>query len=171
MGVKVREKPAGSDTWWVMIDHDGRRKAKKVGTGKKGRELAEEVARKIGAKLILKEFDLGDPDENPATFADYSTVWINTVVPASCKPSTVSDYKGCLEKHVEPVFGRRPVAEITRMDVKTFLARKSRDGYAKDSLKRMRNVLSGPLSMAVDDRKIGENPAQRLGRGAILPSN
>jgi integrase len=31
MGVKVRERPHGSGIRWVYIDHQGKRKAKKVG--------------------------------------------------------------------------------------------------------------------------------------------
>jgi integrase len=53
MGVKVREKPPGSGVWWIFIDHNGKRKAKKVGCDKK---LALEAAKKIEAKLTLGIF-------------------------------------------------------------------------------------------------------------------
>ena len=43
MGVKVREKTKGSGVWWIFIDHQGRRKAKKIG---KDRRIALEVAKK-----------------------------------------------------------------------------------------------------------------------------
>ncbi|MBT3369001.1 MAG: hypothetical protein HN416_17800, partial [Nitrospina sp.] len=56
MGVKVRERPQGSGEWWVFIEHHGNRKAKKIGRDKK---LAKDVARKIEAKLILGDLDLG----------------------------------------------------------------------------------------------------------------
>jgi len=35
MGVKVRERPKGSGMFWVFIDHQGKRKAKKIGKNKK----------------------------------------------------------------------------------------------------------------------------------------
>ena len=35
MGVKVREKPKGSGVYWVFINHNGKRKSKKIGTDKK----------------------------------------------------------------------------------------------------------------------------------------
>lgn len=50
MGVKVREKPRGSGEWWLFIDHQGRRKSKKIGRDKR---LALEAARKIEARLVL----------------------------------------------------------------------------------------------------------------------
>ena len=34
MGVKVRERPKGSGIYWILIDHHGKRKAKKIGTDK-----------------------------------------------------------------------------------------------------------------------------------------
>jgi hypothetical protein len=49
MGVTVREKETGSGVWWVFIRHGGKRKSKKVGAKK----TAQEVAKKIEAKLVL----------------------------------------------------------------------------------------------------------------------
>jgi integrase len=54
MGVKVREKKKGSGVWWIFIDHQGRRKAKKVGKDKK---VAENIAKKVEAKLALGDKD------------------------------------------------------------------------------------------------------------------
>jgi len=48
MGVKVR-KPKGHTAWCVVIDHDGQRKSKSVGT----REAAERVKREIEARLAM----------------------------------------------------------------------------------------------------------------------
>jgi hypothetical protein len=55
MGVKIRERPAGSGIWWIFIDHQGTRKAKKVGKDKK---LAMEAAKKIEAKLALGDMGI-----------------------------------------------------------------------------------------------------------------
>ncbi|SPD73829.1 hypothetical protein PITCH_A200001 [uncultured Desulfobacterium sp.] len=54
MAVKIREKPNGSGVWWLFIDHQGKRKSKKVGDKK----TALEAARKIEAKLVLGDFNL-----------------------------------------------------------------------------------------------------------------
>lgn len=40
MGVKVKE---WKGAWWVFVDHQGRRKAKRAGPGPRGRKLAEAV--------------------------------------------------------------------------------------------------------------------------------
>ena len=44
MGVRVREKPKGSCIYWIFINHQGKRKSKKIGADEK---LANEVAEKI----------------------------------------------------------------------------------------------------------------------------
>ncbi len=40
MGVKVREKPPGSGIFWVFINHNSRRKSKKIGMDE---DLANEL--------------------------------------------------------------------------------------------------------------------------------
>ena len=52
MAVNVREKPKGSGQWWIFINHQGKRKSKKIG---KDKRLAREVAEKIKAKFVLNE--------------------------------------------------------------------------------------------------------------------
>lgn len=46
MGVTVRQKPKGSDIWWVFIHQNGHKRSKKIGT----KNLAEAVAERLRAK-------------------------------------------------------------------------------------------------------------------------
>ena len=101
MAVKVRERPKGSGTYWIYIDHQGARKAKKIG---KDKRLANEVAKKIEARLVLGDFNL-DHDQPSDLFSKYVDTWITVTVPATCKPSTESDYKGLLKNHIHRVAG------------------------------------------------------------------
>jgi integrase len=55
MGVKVRERPEGSGVYWVMIDHQGKRKSKKIG---KDKTTANKIAKKIEAKLVLGDLEM-----------------------------------------------------------------------------------------------------------------
>lgn len=160
MGVNVRQKPAGSGVYWVFINHDNKRKAKKIGRDKK---LAQEVARKIEARLVLGDLGFQNEDKAPK-LAVYAATWIKTTVPATCKPSTVTDYRGILKNHILPVFGKYPVTEIKRLMVKNFLMEKSNQGYGSSTVTHIKNVISGVLNLALDDEVIQTNPAQRLGR-------
>jgi hypothetical protein len=117
MGVTVRQKDKGKGKpWWLFIAHDGKRTSKRVGD----KSAAESVASKIRAKLQLGEF--GFDDEKPVpTFREYAESWIETTVRATCKASTVSDYRDLLRIHVLPVFGELKITDITKGKVKDFL--------------------------------------------------
>ena len=51
MGVRVREKVKGSGVWWLIIDHNGKRKTKRVGVGKAGKKAADLAAVQLQARL------------------------------------------------------------------------------------------------------------------------
>jgi integrase len=161
MGVKVRERPKGSGDWWVYIDHQGDRKAKKIGRDKR---IAFEVAKKIEAKLILGEMNLDKPDNKAPKFVEYAKTWIDVTVPATCKPSTVSSYKGLLDNHILPQFGPKPVNVINRLMVKNFLMGKYKSGHASSTVGHMKSAISGVLNLAVDDEVIPANPTHRIGK-------
>jgi integrase len=162
MAVKVRERPRGSGIYWIIIDHKGTRKAKKVGKNKK---LAQEAAEIIEAKLVLRDFGLLDENETETpTFGDYAQTWITVTVPATCKPSTLADYQSILDNHVLPVFRKMHVTEINRLMVKNFLMNKIKAGYAQSTVSHMKSAVSGILNLALDDEVIVANPALRLGK-------
>ena len=160
MGVKVREKPAGSGIWWVFVNHKGKRRSKKIGKDKKA---ARDFAKKFEARLVLGEFGFLESDESP-TFKAYADRWLNTVVPATCKESTQYDYKAILKNHVLSKFGAKPVSSIKRYDVKVFLMNMYKNGKAQSTVTHVKNVLGGVFNLAVDDEVITQNPAHRLGK-------
>jgi len=162
MGVKVREKPKNSRNWWIFIDHQGRRKAKKIGRDKR---VALEVAKKIEARLVLGELHLSKEPENQApSFEEYATTWMTFNVPATCKPSTEKDYRSIMDNHVLPAFGKKPVTDIKRMMIKSFLMGKIRSGFAASTVSHMKSCIGGTLNIAVDDGALAANPAHRLGK-------
>lgn len=159
MGVKVREKVKGSGEWWLFIDHNGKRKAKKVGNKK----AALEAAKMLEARLALGDMGFID-DEKVPSFGEYASMWIAVTVPATCKASTLTDYKSILDNHVRPAFGKLSIAEINRLMIKKFLQEKSMTGLASSTVSHMKSVISGTLNLAVDDEVITSNPAHRLGK-------
>jgi integrase len=161
MGVKVRERPTGSGIFWVFIDHQRKRKAKKIGRDKR---LALEVAKKIEAKLALVEFNIETKAESCPTFSEYAQRWISITVPASCKASTARDYQGLLGNYILPLFRDCRADEIKRSKVRDFLEKKINESFASCTVTHMKNVISGVLNLAIDDETISVNPAHRLGK-------
>lgn len=160
MGVLVKEKIKGSGEWWLFINHKGIRKSKRVGRDQK---KAIEVAKQVEAQLVLGDVGIIEQKLIP-TFAEYAKTWFDVVVPATCKYSTSVSYKGLLNNYALPVFGKKPVTEISRMDVKSFLMKKVNSGLASRTVTHLKNVIGGILNLALDDEAITVNPAHRLGK-------
>ncbi len=161
MAVKIRERPKGSGAWWVFIDHEGHRKAKKVGNKK----TAQAVAKQIEAKITLGEYTLSaKPKKADKTFEEYAEAWFKTTVPATCKLNTIRDYQNIYRVHVKPAFNEFKIKDITRGVIKDFLLEKANEGYARSTINHMKAVISGVLNKAVDDEMIPANPAHRLGK-------
>ncbi len=156
MGVKVKERPKGSGVWWIFMNHQGRRRARKVGDKKE----AIKIAKQLEAKLTL-----GDDSvvKRKKTFGEYAHDYINVLIPQVSKPKTIRAYKCCLHAHILPVFERKQINAITKLDVKRFLLFKLKDN-ADNSVRVMKAVMSGVFNMAIDDRAIDINPALQMGK-------
>lgn len=152
MSVAVREAVKGSGVWHIYISINGHRKAKKIGS----KRVAEEVAAKIRAKLLLGELDL-EP-KRVFNFADYAVLWLENYIKPVRRISTTERYAGILRKYVLPVFGKKPLNKINRADVKSFLLHIHKDGTSRSTLALCRDVLSGVLVQAIDDELITSNP-------------
>src|SRR4029077_6213022 len=87
------------------------------------RQLAELVKRQLEAKLALGDLGfLGQDQKTVPLFRDYAKNWLAGYAELECKPSTAYSYAQLLRLHVTPRFGDRRLTEITRDDVKLFLA-------------------------------------------------
>src|SRR5262252_4688752 len=118
MGVKVRQKDG---KWYVFINHHGQRKAKCVGESKRA---AEEVKRKLEAKLTLGDMGLLEPTPQPILFGDYAERWLTHYVTIACKPSSRRIMRGIVRNHLLPAFGSQALRNITRSQVKAFVLQK-----------------------------------------------
>jgi len=112
MGVKIRKR---GGKWYVFVNYHGRRKAKCVGGS---RELAEQVRRRLEAKLALG--DLGFLSEAPVlTLRQYSETWLKQYAELELKQSTVDFYQDYQRRYVFPRFGEMKLTAITRDDIKS----------------------------------------------------
>jgi len=159
MAVKVRERPKGSGEWWIFIDYRGKRKAKKIGKDKK---LALEMARKIEAKLTLGEFGITEERPKVPTFKECAEKWLYAYIKALRRQSTFERYQDILRRYILPVFGNKPIDEIKRGEIRELLLRLYHKGLSRSTVCLVRDVISGPLSFAVDEELIPVNPASGI---------
>ena len=157
MGVKVRERPAGSGVWWIFIDHQGKRKAKKVGDKK----TAIEAAKKIEARLTLGDVGIVEKGKTPV-FKEYAEQWLATYGATQLKYSTAESYASDLKNHICPFFGDKRLDQIKKTDVKQFIYERQQAGLSTSSVRNLLACFSSIINNALDDELILINPAQRL---------
>jgi integrase len=157
MGVKIRQK---GGKWYVFINHHGQRKAKCVGDSKRA---AEEVKRKLEAKLTLGEFIIADEHPPVPTLEQYAEQWLETYAKLNCKESTYVRYEGVLRNHLIPALGQTPLNSLTREAIKQLLVGK-RQTLTPSSVRNILTPLREMLRHAVDDEILPSNPAAQVGR-------
>jgi integrase len=156
MGVRIRQKDG---KWYVFINHQGRRKAKCVGD----KRAAEEVKRKLEAKLTLREFKLDEPPPLP-TVGAYVEGWLGTYAHIHCRETTADNYRRLLQHHVLPLIGEKRFDSVTREDIKAIIAAMIRKGLSKSTIANTMAPVREMFNHAIDDGVLVANPAARLGR-------
>lgn len=173
MSVKVKEKIPGSGIFWIFVDHQGMRRAKKVGP----EDLARKAARKIEAKLILGDLGFLTEKDSPCpTLKEYvngwqdpdgyHVGWMKRVAELRLKNSTRKGYQSILDKHVLPAFGNMRIDQISSRQVSDYIYKLFKTGLRSGTIKNIKNCLSAILESAREpDRYIKDNPA----RGIEIP--
>lgn len=157
-GVSVRQKVKGG-SWWIFIKHRGQRRSKLVGDKKAAEALAKEL------RAALAAGDLGlmkepAPDDG-LTFESYAKRYLDRME-HELKRSTWRDYAGCTRRKLIPAFPEKPLASITRTDVKALAESLRAQGLKTSNLKKHLRILSSILSEAVEDELIPSNPVREL---------
>ncbi len=163
MAVKVRKRKGA---WWLVIDHKGRRRSKRVGVGKEGKRAAQAAAEKIQARLALGDSSPLEEgtSQPPVTFEQYALGWLDTHAGQACKFSTARIYGTNLRRHIFPVLGEKPVSTLCRTDCRTLITACRDKGLSPKTLENISRTVSSVLTQAVEDGLLPANPALRLGR-------
>ena len=153
MGITVREKQKGSGVYWIFIEHHGKRKTKRIGP----RATAEKIAKQAREKLLLNELRLTAKDT--PQFSAYAANWLeSSIKPPMREPGTYRRYKGLLDRHIKAGFAGHLVTDVTRGEVRDFLAYQFQHGASRSSISTMKTVLSSIFNHAIDDELITANP-------------
>jgi len=156
MGVRVRERPPGSGIYWVFINHQGKRKAKKIGADQR---FANDVAAKIEAKLILGDVGFIESSKKKLpTFQEYATYWLEGYIKPLRRVTTHERYGDMLKRHVYPTLGNVPIDELKRSKIRNLILEKRKTGLSRSMICLIRDVISGPMAYAVDEELILANP-------------
>jgi integrase len=135
-----------------------------------GRQHKKSFQRKVEAQRWLDQLQAElhqglyiDPAAGKALVAVYAKRWLGNLT--HLKPSTLERYKGIVNTHIIPVWGGWQLGRIAPGDVNGWIATLVADGLRPGSVRQTHRVLSLILDAAVQDGRLGRNPA----RGARLP--
>ncbi|MCB1258673.1 MAG: tyrosine-type recombinase/integrase [Microthrixaceae bacterium] len=118
------------------------------------------------ARVTVSKLDATyiDPAKGKVTVGELGKRWAK-VKESQMKPSGWRSYESAWRVHVEPEWGKTPIAKIERLAVEEWIADLGEDLGAK-SVQRCHSVLYSILKMAVENRMLTVNPAA----GIPLPS-
>jgi len=156
MGVKVRERKPGE--WWIYIDHRGKRKAVKVGSEAAAIKAAKKMEEGFATGKVLPTAP------SKVLFADRYKTWIGQHVGTSCEESTAHVYAKIWKNHVKDYFGNLTIDTIDRDKIREFFRVKTEAGYSKNTIRNMRNLISGVMALSIEDGVVNVNPASRTGK-------
>jgi integrase len=78
--------------------------------------------------------------------------------------STLAGYRSAWKNHVEDSIGQYKAVNVLPSDIKKLYSGLSQKGLAKNSIRRIHNLIRPVLEMAGDDGIIRKNPANQSGK-------
>ncbi len=161
MGVKVKERDGA---WWIFINHQGKRKATRVGVGEPGKRAAKAAAEKLQAKLALGDVGIIEPEQPAApapTFEAVAADWERVTAP-SWKRGTIITYGKALRRRLLPTFKGLPITAVTADRVEVWWTQCREAGLSKKHLGTLRGLLRAICRRAVSLGLLQTNPVERI---------
>ncbi len=100
-----------------------------------------------------------DASRARVTIAEWMTSWVDSR--SDLRPSTLDRVQGVVRIHIIPTIGHLFLADLSRLQAQQWASRLSAT-QSPGSVRKIVNVLSAGLQLAVDDGRLPSNPASRL---------
>lgn len=110
------------------------------------------------------------------TVAQFMEEYLNVYVRVHNSPATVRDYKGVIERYINPQFGHIKLQELTRTRVQQVYngwrikSNKSNKPLKATTIQHINRVFKAALNVAVDLKYIKENPTRKVKIGKDMVS-
>jgi integrase len=158
MGVKVREKVKDSGEWWVFINHNGKRRSKKIGD----KRTANNVAKEIRERLARGE--LGISEKKCPTVGSFGDKYVNSAN-KDWALNTRANYKALFKNHIKPsAIGKMSLDRVAMLHVKDFIGTLNERGLAKNTIQFIITVLHSIFEEARVYEYVSLNPCSRTGK-------
>ncbi|MET0991398.1 MAG: tyrosine-type recombinase/integrase [Lacisediminihabitans sp.] len=98
-----------------------------------------------------------DPSKTRATVSEWMRTWMKAR--PDMRATTRTRVDGIIRNYIDPPLGQIPIGELNRLRVQEWTANLP---GSPASIRKVVNVLSGALQLAVDDGRLPANPAVKL---------
>ncbi len=98
-----------------------------------------------------------DPAKSRATVSAWMKRWLATR--PDLRATTRTRVEGIVANYIDPELGRIPIGSLNRLRVQEWAAELP---GSPETIRKVVNVLSGALQLAVDDGRLPSNPAVKL---------
>lgn len=129
----------------------------------KGGFRTKAEASEAGA-LALSEYNNSGMHFVPSemSFNDFLDYWMQNYCEVNLKTITQENYRKRIEFHIKPELGAYKLSSITTTSLQSFINKKAKDHYSRNTLSVLRGILSGSLGYAVKQNLIKYNPASNV---------
>jgi integrase len=163
MGVKVRQIPKASGNWYVIVTHNGERRAQKMSSEDAAEKKAEWVRKRLTSSSDKEAFT-PRRRKSALTLGDYADTWKDGHVENNLKWNSRRYYADMLQRIPEEMKARA-LGEITRDDVRALAFGILGNGLSRSTAAGLLRTLSAIFNSASEDGVYrGANPALRPGR-------
>jgi integrase len=135
-----------------------------------GKEHARHFTRKADAErwvaqqlTKVTEGTWVDPQSGRRLFRDYAEQWTRTQI--HHRASTASVTRSRMKQHLLPTFGGRPIAQIQRSEVQSWVTERSKV-LKPSTVEGLYRLLAQVMLAAVDDKVIATTPCRKI----VLPA-
>ena len=102
-----------------------------------------------------------DPKASRVPVRMFADSWLRSKQPPMSKPSYYMTLERAWKNHVDPVWGEREIWSIRRSEVQDWVSELATQ-KSRTVVVRALGVLAGILDVAIDDRRLVNNPARRI---------
>jgi hypothetical protein len=132
-----------------------------------GRERSKSFDRRVDAEQFCRSIEgdklrgsWTDPRLGQTRLNEWAEQWWEATLDQ--RESTRQRTRAILDRHILPAFGSHPLASITHLDLRAWVAQLSSSGLAPLTVRKIVQTLSQVLVAAVDARLLVVSPADRL---------
>ncbi|NFO31097.1 site-specific integrase [Clostridium botulinum] len=148
---------------WYYYFEAGKINGKRNKIERKGGNTKKEALAALRSALNELSSTGSCVQETNMSFSDYLDYWFNEYVMKNCKYNTQQTYKTFININLKPNLGIYKLKQLNYSGLQEFLNKQYAHGYSKNTLARLRSIITHSLEMAVFPYDlIKVNPAQYL---------